>query len=445
MQTKIWGCSSSGFLKRKIWMLVTVVSMLLSSCKKEINVNLNEGETTESFFKSVYVPQEAEPVIGALKKQLAEKGFLNEFITSNGFPQWEVSLMLKGKGDTLYTLLVPTKKENQIDAFFAATVNRNGQVLFEMHRREVIAVPEYSYVGITREKALFFLDKFDRKDHKLQRGGDTATSNYVVEICWYQWENTCIATEANIVTTNCWKLRLHCEDFEGNDIPGGGETGGGTCPTCPPPPPPCFQGYWYSNVIPEEGPCSGGGWNGENSPGDKLCSGSFNLRSGNDNAFWETHMTNLRFEDGAGNMNTFNAYYDLHNSISDVAMNMDIYPSPYGPGVPSKSALDYLHDFFPELFTSGDITNVMEYGISVWRFSKHAAQKIATKCSNQSATIVGIEYYGVCAQPGFIPAQTAFRTRTQAYLRCFMPTSNCISSPSASTNISYASYSPLCN
>jgi hypothetical protein len=242
----------------------------------------------------------------------------------------------------------------------------------------------------------------------------------------------------------------------GGSPTGGGPTGGGGGGGSPTgggggTPPPCPGSVWYG-ILPGGSPCpnvppppgAGHGWN-PNAPGDKLCSVSFNLRVSADNSFYETNMTGLKFEDAAGNVNTFSAFFDIHNGMTNLTMNTLVYPNPFPAGVPQKTALEYLTDVFPDLFSGGDITSVVESGQLVWRFSRYAAQKIVNRCSNLAGLDVSIEQMGSCAIPGNIVAQIAFRTKAQAYLRAFMPTSVCRQAPSQSTNTSIASYSPLCN
>ncbi len=272
--------------------------------------------------------------------------------------------------------------------------------------------------------------------------------------------DNCAATCANVTTTYSMQCETWSEDDGVGNIGGGSGSGSGSGGSLggggTPPPCPIMGAIVTNNAVPGCDPvpnpwpyvpppsASGHGWN-PNAPGDKLCSGSFNLRTSDDNSFFETNMIGLKFEDGAGNVNSFNAYYDLHTGMTDYTMNQLIYPSPYGTGVPPKSALDYLHDFYPEFFTSGDLTSVWENGVKIWRFSKYAAQKIANRCSNTAGFSVRLEYPGLCAQQGFIPAQTSFRNQTDALIKCFMPTSVCRQQPSSSTNNSYASFSPFCN
>jgi hypothetical protein len=162
------------------------------------------------------------------------------------------------------------------------------------------------------------------------------------------------------------------------------------------------------------GGSSGTGWN-IFSPGDHLCTSSFNFKGGTDYSFWETNMYGLRFQDNAGNINQFSAYYSLTNSITDVAMNISIYPSPIEASVPPKTPLEYIQDFFPELFNSVDVEKIWDGNKLVWRFSKYAAQRIATRCSNLAALKVVAMYPYVVANPSNIAAQNTYRTLVNSY------------------------------
>ncbi len=418
-------------------------AILLFSCKKEISYDEIENLSVESFLKlPENAPPELKTVTSDLRKQLEEKNFVKDFITWNGKPSWDKAIKLVSTIRGIYTIIVPSEKGKITSSFFAATVEKDGTVLFEMHRKGLKEKnTEFSYIQLTDNKINILFNWFENKSTaSVQNLIPPTTNNAQPPYCW--WVYQCGGTNTNAAVIVPCRWVEHCIEVgdDGGTGNGGGGGGSGGCTICPPPP--CYTSLWYSNNVLPEG--CGHGW-GENSPGDRLCSGSFNLRSGNDNSFWETNMTNLKFEDAAGNVNNFSAYFDLHNGMKDFTMNEVIYPSPYGTGVPPKSALEYLHDFFPDLFTSGDITSLWENGILIWRFSKYAAQKIVTKCSNTAGFSVTLQYPGLCAQSGFIPAQTSFRSQAQALIRCFMPTSVCRLSPSASSNVSYASYSPLCN
>jgi hypothetical protein len=243
----------------------------------------------------------------------------------------------------------------------------------------------------------------------------------------------------------------------------GGGGGGGGCGACNgippafpcnPNPDPSFTGQsntGTSSIAAPIGslpPCppSGSGW----APFQSLCSNSLNFIQGNDNSYWETYVTDLRFETGPNQINSYNAYFALGNDITDYKMNEVIFPSPFGPGVPPKTPLEYLHDFFPSLTQQGsvDIYKIWDPTIQsyVWRFSKLAVQVISSRCSNLASIDVSLQYYGTASTPGFIPAQNAFRAKTSAFLKCFSPTigTTCRLIPSTSANLSTASYSIGC-
>jgi hypothetical protein len=190
------------------------------------------------------------------------------------------------------------------------------------------------------------------------------------------------------------------------------------------------------------GGSSGTGWN-IFAPGDHLCTSSFKFKGSADYSFWETNMYALRFQDNAGNVNQFSAYYFLTNGVSDVMMNTSIYPSPMDGNIPAKTPLDYIRDFFPDFFSSGDVTKVWDGNQFVWRISNYAAQRIAVRCSNLAALkVVAMNPYTV-ALPSNIAAQNTYRTLVNSYLRCFMPGSVCRKATSVS-NMSTAVYSPTC-
>ncbi len=218
---------------------------------------------------------------------------------------------------------------------------------------------------------------------------------------------------------SCGPNGTHCESVEPSS--GGGGGGGNT-------------------------PSSQGGWSLV-APFDKLCFSSINFISGSQNSYWETNVMGLKFEASVAQTNNFSAYYSLPNDITDAAMNLVIYPSPFGPNVPPKTALQYIEDFFPSLFDDGDIVKIWDVQISkyVWRFSKFATQKISVRCSNIAALIVRGEYPTSCFIPFFTPAQISFRLKTEGMLKCFIPNAVCRLSPSLSSNTSFATYSPTCN
>ena len=183
-------------------------------------------------------------------------------------------------------------------------------------------------------------------------------------------------------------------------------------------------------------------------PFDGLCSSSFNLISGNQNSYWETNLNGLKFESGPTQINSFSAYFFFPNEITDIAMNSTIYPSPFGGSVDPKTALEYIQDFFPSLFSDGDIVKIWDayIGKYVWRFNKFAVQEIAARFSNMASLVVRTNplYAFNCSTPGFLPAQISFRSEAQSLLRCFIPGAVCRLTPSISSNTSNSIYSKIC-
>ena len=256
------------------------------------------------------------------------------------------------------------------------------------------------------------------------------------QVCYtYQWCNYGDTPEC---ANGCDHCPLCVEEvcYISDPGPGGG---GGSCGP---------NGSQCESIEPASGG-GGGGSNGPLAPLQGLCPNTFNLIEGNDHSYWETNVLNLRFENGPNSVNQFNAYYFLGNDITDFKMNQIIYPSPFGVGVPPKTALEYCQDFFPLLFTTGDITSIWDPTISthVWRFSKYAAQLISARCSNIASINVSTMYYGVAATPNFTPAQQEFRSQTSALLKCFFPSTGtvCRLFESASSNSSIAIYSVTCH
>lgn len=253
-------------------------------------------------------------------------------------------------------------------------------------------------------------------------------------------------------TTTCWNSSLPTGGGGGTGIGTGGTGGGGGGGAASGIPYvyPCLaagQNLSVSNTVIPNCPAPGPGTGWVPAPFERLCSYSFNFRQGNDNSYWETYFTTLKFE-SSNSVNQFSAYYFLPNDISDAAMNTDIYPSPFGTGVPPKSPYTYLSEFFPELFPH-DIQRIWDNSINshVWRFSKYAAQKIANRCSNIASSIVVTEYPGTCTIPGHTLSQISFRRNTESFLKCFFPTTStkCLPNPSPSSNTSTAIYSTTCN
>ena len=262
-------------------------------------------------------------------------------------------------------------------------------------------------------------------------GGCEGGYSDIIEVCW------------EIITFSSGGGQLP-GDGGGTPTGGGGGSGSNNIPhnyPCPETPP-------SINTPLCPAPGGGIGWVPiDDAPMDRICLNSFNFIQGNDNSYWETNMTYLKFE-SSNSVNTFSAYYFLPNDISDYAMNTEIYPSPFGPNIPPKSAFIYLSEFFPDLFQS-DIQRIWDNSINsyVWRFSKYAAQKIASRCSNVAALIVSSQYGPSCSMQDHSPSQIDFRSKTESFLRCFFPTTStkCRLSPSISSNTSVSTYSPTCN
>ncbi len=178
--------------------------------------------------------------------------------------------------------------------------------------------------------------------------------------------------------------------------------------------------------------------NNSPSPGDRLCPSSFDFKNGNENSFFEAHVTGLRFENG-NTINQFGASYSLTNGITDKSMNAVPKDDATGKG---NTPLDNLKQIFPDL-VGKHISSNIEYGKKVWIFDKYAAQQIASWCSNVAAVSVSFESRGTSALPGNVFVRRQFIERTAALLKCFMPGSNVSLKQSVST-ISIAIYSRFC-
>jgi hypothetical protein len=174
--------------------------------------------------------------------------------------------------------------------------------------------------------------------------------------------------------------------------------------------------------------------------GDRLCPSSFNFKEGDDNSFYSTYLTGLRFEHGPKVINNFSASFYLTNEITDKAINS--IPKNDGIGK-SKTPMEYIKDFFPDLINRS-IWSKNENGTKVWYFSNYAAQHIATMCSNLAATSILIERGPTAAAPGNIAAQRDFVSRTTSLLQCFMPGSTVTLLPIKNSTISIAIYSKIC-
>jgi RHS repeat-associated protein len=180
--------------------------------------------------------------------------------------------------------------------------------------------------------------------------------------------------------------------------------------------------------------------------GDRLCPISFTFKAGDDDSYYSTYMTGLRFEHVYPStpwlINQFNASFFLSNSITDQAMNK--VPSNDGMGG-GKTPLEYLKDFFPDLMKMGSrIWQKDENKTKVWYFTPYAAQQIAAMCSNLAATSILIDRGPAAAEPTNIAARRDFVSRTTALLQCFMPGSSVTLRPISNSTTSVAIYSRLC-
>jgi hypothetical protein len=101
--------------------------------------------------------------------------------------------------------------------------------------------------------------------------------------------------------------------------------------------------------------CGGGDTgtdNPETAPGDDLCINTFqNFYGGQTSSFWGLNVTGITFENGRY-ANRFDAGYNLANGITDLMMNFWQTNSSMGY---QGTALGYLQDTFPALFSGGDI------------------------------------------------------------------------------------------
>jgi len=148
----------------------------------------------------------------------------------------------------------------------------------------------------------------------------------------------------------------------------------------------------------------------------------------------------ITFENGTY-ANKFNAGFSLANGITDVVMNSWQTNSSMGY---QGTALDYLHDTFSGLFSSGDIYSQYESdGKKYWYFSKYAAQRISQWAFTMASTEV-IASIPDPAMPG-LTTKSLFIESASRFLNGFMPNSSVTSGAIQSAPTVTANYSSTCN
>jgi len=251
-----------------LFLLIIPFCVFLSCIKTDFKQEAKDDNQIETFLKlDKPAPPELSLITKDLRRQLYKRNFIANFIQWHGAPQWEKAIKLKKTNPGYITLAIPTFKNDELTAFFAATITPNNNVLFEMHRVSAIKshLKEYSYIGINSVVSNFYLSVFSGNKILLNSPGN---NNMVdpCEYCWYEWElcppqfsktlkDTTIVNNASIPhdpPPHCWIEYCDSECEPGGDGNGGGGGGGG-CPTCPPPPQ-CDDPFWYS-FVPEEDPC----------------------------------------------------------------------------------------------------------------------------------------------------------------------------------------------
>lgn len=473
-------------------------SITFNSCKKD-DTTIDPVEREQAAISSKFFSVKADtyPVVKRIVAEIIKRNNSKEFVTGfaakNGYPVWDKAIikMAKNKNpqsfantaatnDTLVFIPLVMPDSNTVNGYILANINPGINLSYCLAKdykaysfapsSSQITADAFTATMMLLQKQVFGTTAFKLTDDRLfqqvktDSGGHTnhRTINVNDEISTAQ--NFLVYQEFCIISSwICQECHLSSCSFSGTsrdcilyqyEVGGSGDGSGGTSGSGGgiPPAYPCNpnlpQSFGEGGQLPPcPAPGPGTGW--VPAPLDKLCSTSLNFREGNDHSYWETYVTQLKFE-SSNSVNTFSAYYYLPNDISDNAMNAEIYPSPFGPGVPPKSAYVYLSDFFPDLFQS-DIQRIWDSSINsyVWRFSKYAAQIIASRCSNIAAQVVSTSpnYGSSVSTPYYTAPQIDFRATTKSYLRCFLPTTStdCRISPSTSTNTSVANYSPLCN
>jgi len=177
-------------------------------------------------------------------------------------------------------------------------------------------------------------------------------------------------------------------------------------------------------------------------PGNKLCLNTFqNFYGGQTNSFWVLNVNGITFENGTY-ANKFNAGFSLANGITDVVMNSWQTNSSMGY---QGTALDYLHDTFSGLFSSGDIYSQYESdGKKYWYFSKYAAQRISQWVSNMASTEV-IASIPDPAMPNGTVTRDYFLESATRFIQSLMPNSSLTSGAIQSAPTAIANYSSTCN
>lgn len=246
-------------------------------------------------------------------------------------------------------------------------------------------------------------------------------------ICWYTTEQDKINLNATCTSVANQSIVVECYSGEGGSggdggDGGGGGGGGGDEGEYPP-----------GNEVPNpENP---------NNPGDKLCKSTFQFNGGSQSSYLITNVSGLKFE-SIGGINTLpSTHVSLANGITNQAMN-NVPPNDYfGLG---HTSLQYLQEFFPELFASGAIYSTQQGGQSVWMFSHGAAQVISNRVLNLVAAEIVLIMNSAASIPGNQAAWTTLWTHSNQLIKTFMPGSAIGQGYVPSGGNSNAIYSPNC-
>jgi hypothetical protein len=179
----------------------------------------------------------------------------------------------------------------------------------------------------------------------------------------------------------------------------------------------------------------------EPAPGDKLCSASINFRSSD--ASHIANVTGLRFEGGGSQINNLpSTLFSITNGIRESSLNQVPNPDYMTQG---KTCMEYLHDFFPTLFSTGQITTATENGETIYQFTAQAAQIISGRASNLAALGVTLQMGSAASIPGNTAAHAEFYKQSTELIRSWMPGSVIKQGYSPNGNNSGALYAPTCN
>lgn len=238
---------------------------LFNSCKKNDVIQPSLQTTKDSiivsnetsfFTISPKVPNVVKTIIAKMKSQLKQND-INDFISWHGYPQWSKIIKFNPQQNGTITYAIPVQKDSTITSFFAATIDKAGNIKFEMHRESAISQNffEYSFAGFTLNANKIILSYF--KGEHTGKGSPQTSSLF----CWWAWVATTNfqgGDDQNAVAIGDgggghWEI--NCSGGGGGTSGGGtGEGGGGT--GSPGNEPPCdqpeesFANQWWSNQPP---------------------------------------------------------------------------------------------------------------------------------------------------------------------------------------------------